>query len=117
MSTKIILIIFIVYYLFFSKISENFSSYHDCLSTVAGRMLFQKESIENAIVSAKNQSKCLVQEDENSVLNEFSSWKDTNMCKRFLVDTNNIKNFKPNDVEAQKWFDVCILKIKKLEKV
>ena len=28
--------------LFFSKISENFSSYHDCLSTVAGRMLFQK---------------------------------------------------------------------------
>lgn len=110
METKTILIILILYYLFFSKISEKFSSYNDCLSIVAGRMLFQKESLEKAITSAENQNKCLDQNDKNSILNKFNSWEDSNDCKRFLKDTKNIT---PDNTSAENWFKTCIVKLQK----
>jgi hypothetical protein len=105
METKTILIILIVYYLFFYKISENFSSPLDCLSTVAGRMLWQKESLDEAIESAKIQKKCLNKNHEITTKNRITSWKPENDCYRFLNDAKS-----PDDKSARNWFNTCIMK-------
>ena len=107
METKIILIILIVYYLFFNKISENFSSYHDCLSTVAGRMLWQKESIDQAIISAQGQNKCTNNQDKKNTYNYITSCETNHDCNRFLNDTK-AANITPNNNSAKSWYDLCI---------
>lgn len=105
METKTILIILIIYYLFFSKISENFSSYHDCLSTVAGRMLWHKEPIDQAIISAKDQNKCVNKNDRDTAYNYITSWPTNHDCNRFLNDAKS-----PDNKSAKNWFDICIMK-------
>lgn len=109
METKTILIILIVYYLFFYKISENFSSHHVCLSTVAGRMLWQKESLDEAIKSAKNQKKCLNENHEITTRNRITSWKPEHDCYRFLNDAKSPDAKSPDDKSASNWFTTCIM--------
>lgn len=113
MEIKNIIIILLIYYLFFSKISENFvkNDCNLCLSTIAGRRLWQKESLDKSINSAREQKICLDEKIINKVVNKFQQWNDTKKfpgCIRFLTDTKK-ENIIPDKKSAMNWFTSCII--------
>lgn len=107
-----------IYCIFFNKKLENFSTHNSCVSTVAGRMLFQKESLNDAFINAKNQNQC-VNVNQTDLLNKFN-WSATNDCARFLEGRNDkshpeyklkSKDTWPIKDQAQKWFESCVTPI------
>ena len=108
MEMKTLIIILLVYCIFFNKTLENFSTYNSCVSTVAGRMLFQKESLDDAITGAKKQNQCNDQNEINDLKNKLK-WDVNNDCARFLDGIKTIDN--PDEKSAKNWFNTCITPI------